>query len=213
MNISITLILVIGTGIISFLAFNNEKIKNDLIFYPPAINRGQVYRFITHGFIHGDTFHLIFNLIALYSFGENVEAIFSHPGIFAEKGRLFYIILYFSGLIIASVPDYIKHRNDYYFRSLGASGAVSAVIFSSILFNPNGGIGFAFLPGLDIPGYIFGAIYIIASTIMAKKGQDNIGHTAHITGAFYGLIFTFVMTKFFTEIDILDWFWRQVTGG
>ena len=213
MNISITLILVIGTGIISFLAFNNEKIKNDLIFYPPAINRGQVYRFITHGFIHGDTFHLIFNLIALYSFGENVEAMFSHPAIFAEKGRLFYIILYFSGLIIASVPDYIKHRNDYYFRSLGASGAVSAVIFSSILFNPNGGIGFAFLPGLDIPGYIFGAIYIIASTIMAKKGQDNIGHTAHITGAFYGLIFTFVMTKLFTELDILDLFWRQVTGG
>ena len=112
MNISITLILVIGTGIISFLAFNNEKIKNDLIFYPPAINRGQVYRFITHGFIHGDTMHLIFNLIALYSFGENVEAMFSHPVIFAEKGRLFYIILYFSGLIIASVPDYIKHRND-----------------------------------------------------------------------------------------------------
>lgn len=213
MDISITLIIVILTGIISFSAFNNDKLKNDLIFYPPEINRGQVYRFITHGFIHADIGHLIFNMIALYSFGEVLEQFYVFPTVFGSSGKLIYFILYFTALIIASVPDYFKHRNDYYYRSLGASGAVSAVIFSSILFNPNGGIGLIFLPGLNIPGYIFGAIYIIVSTILAKRGKDNIGHGAHITGAFYGLIFTYVATKLFTDIDILKYFWSQVTGG
>ena len=211
-NFTLTLIIVIATGIISFIAFSNEKLKNDLIFYPPEINRGQVYRFITHGLIHADITHLIFNLIALYSFGEALETIYSFDFVFAEKGKLFFVILYFSALIIASVPDYIKHRNDYYFRSLGASGAVSAVIFSSILFNPKGGIGFAIIPGFSIPGYIFGVIYIVATTIMARRGRDNIGHSAHLTGAIYGLIFTYVTTKLFTDVDIFDFFWKQVTG-
>lgn len=213
MDLSITLIIVIITAIISIGAFNNEKTKNDLIFYPPYINRGQVYRFITHGLIHADVGHLIFNMIALYSFGEVVEQIYSFPGVFGNSGKLIYIILYVSALIVASVPDYFKHKDNYYYRSLGASGAVSAVIFSSILFNPNGGIGFIFLPGINIPGYIFGAIYIIVSTILARRGQDNIGHGAHITGAIYGLLFTYVATKLLTDIDILKVFWSQVSGG
>jgi membrane associated rhomboid family serine protease len=212
MDLSITLIIVIVTALSSIAAFNNEKLKNDLIFYPPAINQGQVYRFITHGFIHADITHLAFNMIALYSFGEVVEQIYSVPWIFGSLGKIVYLVLYFSALIIASVPDYFKHRNNFYYRSLGASGAVSAVIFSSILFNPNGGIGFIFLPGINIPGYIFGALYIIISTILARKGSDNIGHGAHITGAIYGLIFTFVATKILTNIDILTYFWSQVTG-
>lgn len=212
MDISITVLIVIGTGIISFIAFSNEKLKNDLIFYPPSINRGQVYRLISHGFIHADIMHLIFNMIALYSFGEAVETIYSFDVVFGSKGKLLYIVLYFSALIIASVPDYIRHRHDYYYRSLGASGAVSAVIFSSILFNPTGGIGFAIIPGISIPGYIFGIIYIVASTYLARRGGDSIGHIAHITGAVYGLIFTYVATKLLTNLDILDMFWRQVTG-
>lgn len=213
MDFSITLIIVIITGLISFGAFNNEKLKNDLIFYPPEINRGQIYRFITHGLIHADIGHLVFNMIAFYSFGEILEQYFVFPQVFGSSGKLVYFILYVTALIIASVPDYFKHRNDYYYRSLGASGAVSAVIFSSILFNPNGGIGLIFLPGLNIPGYIFGAIYLIVSTILAKRGRDNIGHGAHITGAIYGLIFTYIATRLFTDIDILQYFWGQVTGG
>lgn len=212
MDFSITVIIVIGTGIVSFIAFNNEKLKNDLIFYPPSINRGQVYRFLSHGLIHADFMHLIFNMIALYSFGEAVETIYSFPEVFGSKGKLFYVILYVSALIIASVPDYIKHRHDYYYRSLGASGAVSAVIFSSILFNPKGGIGFAILPGVAIPGYIFGLIYIVASTYFAKRGQDNIGHVAHITGAVYGLIFTYITTKLFSNWDVIELFLRQIKG-
>ncbi len=213
MGLSITLIIVIITAIISIGGFNNDKIKNDLIFYPPAINRGQLYRFITHGLLHADVAHLVFNMIALYSFGEVVEQVYEFPSVFGTKGKLFYAVLYLSGLVIASVPDYFKHRDNYHYRSLGASGAVSAVIFSAILFNPNGGIGFMFLPGINIPGYIFGGLYLIISTILAKKGQDNIGHGAHITGAIYGLVFTYVTTKLFTDLDILQIFWRQVTGG
>ena len=212
MGLSITLIIVIITCIISIGAFSSEKIKNDLIFYPPSINRGQFYRFITHGVIHADPMHLAFNMIALYSFGEVVEQLYSFPGVFGTNGKLIYLLLYFTALIIASVPDYIKHRNDTQYRSLGASGAVSAVIFSAILFSPNTGIGLAFIPGINIPGYIFGAIYLIVSTILAKRAQDNIGHSAHITGAIYGLIFTYVATRIFTNIDILKVFWKQVVG-
>ena len=212
MGFSITLIIVILTCIISLGALNSEKIKNDLIFYPPAINHGQVYRFITHGLIHADVMHLAFNMLALYSFGDVVEQLYSFPGVFGRNGKLIYLLLYFTALIIASVPDYIKHRNDNYYRSLGASGAVSAVIFSAILFSPNTGIGFAFIPGISIPGYIFGIIYLIISTVLANRAQDNIGHTAHITGAIYGLLFTYVATKLFTDIDILKIFWKQVAG-
>ncbi|HEX7905543.1 MAG TPA: rhomboid family intramembrane serine protease [Chitinophagaceae bacterium] len=212
MEFSITLIIVIVTALVSIGGFTNAKIIDDLIFYPPSIRRGQWYRFITHGFIHADAFHLIFNMIALYSFGERVESVFTSPVVFGEKGKLVYLLLYFSALIIASIPDFIKHRDHFHFRSLGASGAVSAVIFASILFNPNDGIGFAFLQGLSIPGYIFAIIYLVVSTIMARKANDNIGHGAHITGAIYGLVFTYVATAVFTDIDILGYFWKQVTG-
>ncbi len=211
---TITLAIIIITALVSIGAFSNEKLKDDLIFYPPYINRGQVYRFITHGLIHADVVHLIFNMFALYSFGEVVELMFSYPVVFGSGGKLVYLALYFSALIIASVPDYFKHKDNYYYRSLGASGAVSAVIFASILFNPTAGIGFAFLPdSVSIPGYIFGLAYLVISTILAKKGQDNIGHGAHITGAIYGLLFTYIATKLFTKIDILDHFWKQVTGS
>jgi membrane associated rhomboid family serine protease len=213
MDMTITLIIAITTCLVSIGGFSNEKIKNDLIFYPPFINRGQVYRFITHGFIHADIMHLAFNMIALYSFGEVVEVVFSFPNIFGTNGKLVYLLLYFSALIVASLPDYIKHRTNYYYRSLGASGAVSAVIFSSILFNPTAGIGFAFIPGIRIPGYIFAILYLIISTVLAKRAQDNIGHSAHITGAIYGLVFTYVAMELFTNIDILKHFWATVTGG
>jgi len=213
MEFSITLIIVIITSIISISGFSNEKIKDDLIFYPPYIKRGQIYRFVTHGLIHADVAHLIFNMLALYSFGEVLEKIFSSPVIFGSSGKILYLLLYITGLIVASVPDFFKHKDNFYYRSLGASGAVSAVIFSAILFSPNTGVGLIFLPGLNIPGYIFAIIYLVISTILAKRGSDNIGHTAHITGAIYGLVFTYIATKVLTNFDILDWFWKQVKGG
>ena len=211
MELSITLIIVIATAITSIGAFSNAKLYNDLIFYPPSINRGQWYRFITHGFIHANPMHLIFNMVALYSFGEALEkAYFSSPIIFGGTGKIIYLLLYVSALIIASLPDYIRHRHNYHYRALGASGAVSAVIFATILFNPTSGIGFAFIPGISIPGYIFGFVYLVISTILAKRGQDNIGHSAHITGAIYGLLFTFIAVKLFTDYEILKAFAEMI---
>ena len=212
MEFSITLIIVILTCIVSIGGFNSQKTIDDLIFYPPLVQRGQVYRFISHGLILADPAHLIFNMLALYSFGESLEKIYAVPFIYGSNGKLIYLLLYFTALIIASVPDFFKHKDNSYYRSLGASGAVSAVVFSAILFSPNSGIGLIFLPGLNIPGYIFAIIYLVISSILAKRGNDNIGHTAHITGAIYGLVFTFIATKLFTQFDILDNFWRQVTG-
>ena len=213
MEFSITLIIVVITAIISVTGFSNQKIIDDLIFYPPYVKRGQIYRFISHGLIHADPAHLIFNMLALYSFGESLEKIYELPFIFGSSAKIVYLVLYVTALIIASVPDFFKHKDNYHYRSLGASGAVSAVIFSAILFNPNSGIGLIFLPGLSIPGYIFAIIYLVISTILAKRGNDNIGHTAHITGAIYGLIFTYIATKLFTNFDILENFVKQIKGG
>jgi membrane associated rhomboid family serine protease len=213
MEMSITLIIVIVTALVSIGGMTNQKIIDDLIFYPPSIKRGQVYRFITHGFIHADAFHLIFNMLALYSFGEALEKYYlSSPFTFGSSGKLVYILLYFTGLIVASLPDYIRHRDHYHYRSLGASGAVSAVIFSTILFNPTSGIGFAFIPGITIPGYIFGILYLVISTVLARRGQDNIGHSAHITGAIYGLVFTYIATTVFTDYPLIDSFIQRITG-
>jgi membrane associated rhomboid family serine protease len=188
-QLTITLIIIIITGIISFTAFNNQKIIDDLIFYPPAITRhNQWYRFFTCGFIHADIAHLLFNMFSLYMFGEFVERSFSSPILFAEKGKLLYIIMYFLALFVCLIPTFIKHKNDYYYRSLGASGAVSAVVFAGILLDPTAKLGFFFIPPV-IPGYIFGPLYLILSTYLEKRSQDNINHSAHIWGALFGIIF------------------------
>ena len=189
MELSITLIIVIITGIISFSAFSNQKIVNDLIFYPPAITRQkQWYRFFTCGLIHADITHLLFNMFSLYMFGEFVERSFSSPILFDEKGKLLYIIMYILALFVCLIPTFIKHKNDYYYRSLGASGAVSAVVFAGILFDPTAKLGFFFIPPI-IPGYIFGPLYLILSTYLEKRAKDNVNHSAHIWGALFGIIF------------------------
>ncbi len=188
-HLTITLIIVIITGIISFTAFNNQKIIDDLIFYPPAITRqNQWYRFFTCGLIHADLTHLLFNMLTLYMFGEFVEQSFSSPILFAEKGKLLYIIMYFLALFVCLIPTFVKHKNDYYYRSLGASGAVSAVVFAGILFDPTAKLGFFFIPPV-IPGYIFGPLYLILSTYLEKRSQDNVNHSAHIWGALFGIAF------------------------
>lgn len=188
-QLTITLIIIILTGIISFTAFNNQKIIDDLIFYPPSITRQhQWYRFFTCGLIHADITHLLFNMLSLYLFGEFVERSFSSDILFGGKGKMLYLIMYLLALFVCLIPTFIKHKNDYYYRSLGASGAVSAVVFAGILFDPTAKLGFFFIPPV-IPGYIFGPLYLILSTYLEKRSQDNVNHSAHIWGALFGIVF------------------------
>jgi len=212
---SITLAIVILTCLVSLAAMNNGKLLDDLIFYPPAIaNRNQYYRFITHGLIHADFIHLAFNMVALYSFGEALEKqLFSSSCIFGNMGKLFFLLLYLGGLIVASVPDYFRHKDDYHYRSLGASGAVSGVIFAAIVLIPKLPIGFIFLPNIDIPGYIFGAAYLVISAVLDKRGGGNINHGAHFWGAMFGLGFTIVAVYAFGKINIWDNFLMQLKAS
>ena len=158
---SITVIIIIITVIISISAFSNPRVMNDLIFYPPAVsNNKQYYRFITCGFIHADYGHLIFNLISLYFFGQFVENAFEF--IFGNAGKLLYLLMYVLALIASLLPTYFKNKDNQYYRSLGASGAVSAVIFAGILLDPLNKIYLMFIP-VGIPGFVFGPVYLLIS--------------------------------------------------
>ncbi len=211
MHLSITLIIVIITALVSFGGFSNKRLIDDLIFYPPAITRQkQWYRFFTCGLIHADAGHLIFNMLALYLFGEIVEKDFTI--LFGDKGKLLYILLYVLALFFSLLPTFSKHKNDYYYRSLGASGAVSAVIFSSILFNPLVGIGLFFIP-VFIAGFIFGILYLLISQWLEKRGGGNVNHSAHIYGALFGIVFTVVVCQAFSEYPLLKNFIDQILNA
>lgn len=181
---------------------------DDLIFYPPAISQqNQWYRFFSCGLIHADWGHLIFNMLALYLFGKNVEIYFTQ--VFGGIGKILYLAMYITALAVSVLPTYFKHKNDYHYRSLGASGAVSAVVFASILFDPISGVGLFFIP-IYIAGFIFGFIYLLISHYLDKRGQDHINHSAHIYGALYGIVFTIVVAKLFSEYPVLSVFIDQI---
>ncbi len=185
---SITLLIIILTGITSVMAFNNPVMKGQALFYPYAIReRNEWYRFLTSGFIHADWLHLIVNMYVLYIFGDLLEE-YMIPAYFGAKARLVYLSLYIGGMIIADIPSYFKHRNNTMFRSLGASGAVSAIVFASIVINPwQGGIGLLFIP-ITLPPVIFGVLYLIYTVYMSQRQADNINHDAHLFGAVFGLV-------------------------
>lgn len=208
--LTITLIILLLTCVISFSAFSNEKVINDLIFYPTAItNHNQWYRFITCGFIHADFMHLAFNMYTFYLFGGMVEEAFTM--IYGEMGKALYIIMYLTSLVVCLLPTYFAHRNNYYYRSLGASGAVSAVIFIGIFLNPTMGMGIFPIP-FHIPAFIFGPLYLGISAYLAKKGHGNINHSAHIWGAVYGILFLAVTSQFLTEFRPVGRFVEEVTN-
>ena len=203
-TITITIIIIIITVIISIAAFKSEKLMDDLMFYPPAITQQkQYYRFITCGFIHADISHLFFNMYALFLFGNITEDIFL--AIFGNYGKLLYIIMYVLALVACLVPSFQKNRNNPNYRSLGASGAVSAVVFAYIMFNPLAGIGLIFIP-VFIPGFLFGIIYLVISYLLDKKGGGRINHSAHIWGALFGIIFLIVASQLFSGYPVLQHF-------
>ena len=193
MSLSITLIIIIITVGISLIANGKPELYSRLLFNPYQVfHRKEWYRIFTHAFIHdrNNIFHLFFNMYVLYSFGNAVESILiNHMG---GLGIAYYLIIYIGGLVTATIPALLKHRDNYNYNSVGASGAVSAVLFSTIAFVPfSGGIGIMFLP-ITIPPLVFGVLYLLYEMYMQKRGGTNIAHDAHIWGALFGFIFTLV---------------------
>lgn len=180
-----TVTLIIITVIISMIAFNKEQVMNRLIFWPPAIKRGQYDRFFAHGFIHADGAHLLFNMITLFFFGSIIETFYRQ-----YLNGLGFVLFYLGGLIAAIIPSYLKHKHDSHWASLGASGAVSAVLFAYILFEPWKLIFVFFIP---VPAIIFAVLYVAYSVWSGQKGKSNINHSAHLWGAAYGIVMTIIL--------------------
>jgi membrane associated rhomboid family serine protease len=159
---------------------------HQLIFAPDYMRRTREwYRFWSHGLIHADWMHLIFNMIALYSFGSIVEDVFVdfYPG----TGRLLYLLMYLLALPLSSLFDFFKYKENPSYLALGASGAVSAVVYASILMSPTSSI-YLFLIPIPIPAWIFGPLYLLITVYLAWAGNDRIAHDAHFWGAIFGLI-------------------------
>lgn len=205
---TITIAIIAVTVVTSVAAFYNHRLTDDLIFDPPAITyRKQWYRFITCGFIHADFPHLAFNMFSLYIFGEEVERKFMM--IFGEKGRLVYILLYLTTLVTCLLPTYAQHKENYGYRSLGASGAISAIAFCFMVLLPTQGIGLIFIP-VYIPAFLFAPLYLITTSILAKKGNSHINHSAHLWGAIYGVAFLIVISYALSDFRVIDNFLEEV---
>jgi len=169
----------------SFIAFYNDAVYEKSILHPYSVYQGKsLYTLITSGLIHADLMHLFFNMFSFYFFAFTLEVTLGHWQ---------FGLLYFLSMILADLPSVAKHKDDYSYRSLGASGAISAVIFSFILFDPLAGMGFVFLPGVSIPSVVFGALYLIYCSYASKKQWGNINHDAHFFGAIAGMMITVIL--------------------
>jgi len=182
-----TFIIVAVTVLVSLAAFNSSSLYNNLILWPKYMhkNPAEYHRFLSHGFIHADYMHLFFNMFALYIFGKEVETLFGMMG----QHKMF-LVLYLAGIVVAAIPSFWKNRNNSYYRSLGASGGVAAVLFSFSYFAPWQIIRVWFIP---IPSIIASVAYLVYSAYMSKRGSDNVNHDAHFWGAVFGFVFTFII--------------------
>ncbi len=186
-----TLIIIGITALVSILAFNNSALFERMKFSPYAIKHGnEGWRFASYGLIHAGWLHLLINMWVLYSFGDIVERTFRMN--YGVKGMFYYLLFYIGGLLFSVLFDFNKYKNNVYYSAVGASGAVSAVVFSSILIYPVGSIYLFPIP-FSIPSWLFGVSYLAYMVYMQKKGQDNIGHSAHFWGAVFGMALTIIL--------------------
>jgi len=187
-----TLILLILIGIVSYVAWQQPHRMQKWILNPyRAYHNKEYFRFITSGFIHANWAHLIFNLFTFYFFGRNVEYTFMQL-LGTGGGILAFWILFITAVVISDIPSFLKYKNVPNYNSLGASGGVSAFVFSSIIFYPLQPIYIMFIP-IGIPGFVLGALYILYSYYQGKRLGDNINHDAHLFGALYGVLFTAIL--------------------
>jgi membrane associated rhomboid family serine protease len=200
----VTNLLVLLTVILSLISFSNQELMRRLIFNPYMVTEHkQWYRFISSGFIHADFMHLLINMIVLWSFGRVVENDFH--AIFGQQASYYFILLYLGGLVISITPSFKRNKHNAAYNALGASGAVSAILFTAILLRPLDNI---YLYGIiGIPAIILGVGYLVYSYYMDKRGGGAINHDAHFWGAVFGFLFTILLKP-----KLALYFIDQITG-
>lgn len=211
----VTWIIIITTCAVSLIYMNNQEFKNKFMFNAYAIrHRGEWWRFFTGALLHADGMHLLFNMMTFYFFGEAVEAAFNgkdqgingqlymqnwpHYELFDHGlGSLMFFLMYVTAIPLASLYSYFKHKDDMYYNALGASGAVSAVLYTFILLAPTAGLRIFF--AIPVTGWIYGIIYLLICRVLAKRNVGNIGHDAHFFGSVYGFLFPLIFFPFLAE--------------
>ena len=178
-----TIILIALTVVVSYAAFKSPKLMDQLQFNASKIvYKKEYHRLITHAFVHASWEHLFVNMIVLFSFGTAIEEYFKYN--FGNRHLEYFILLYLGGILFSNVYALIKHYKNYFYNAVGASGAVSAVLFAAIFFDPWNMIYFFGI--LPIPGIVFAVLYLVYSYQMSHKQKDNVAHDAHFLGAVYG---------------------------
>jgi membrane associated rhomboid family serine protease len=190
------------------MAFNQPEIFSRLQLNPYQVyHRKEWYRLITHGFVHVDWMHLLINMFVLYSFGSEVENVFQslQEAEYIRYYQMWYTVFYISAIVISSLLTVAKHRNDAFYNSVGASGAVSAVVFFYIFFAPYQKLLFFMI--IPVPGILFGIAYLVYSQYMSRKSNDNINHDAHFVGAVYGFLFPMLI-----KFSLISYFIQQISN-
>ncbi len=194
---SVTLYLIVATVVVSLLAWQNPRWLQAMIHHPPSVQRGEYWRLVTHGFIHAGGTHLAFNMITLFFFGMAMERVLV-PAI----GMGGFVLFYLAAIVLASLPSHLRHLRDPGYRSLGASGAVSAVLFAYILLQPWSLLFVFFIP---VPAIVFAAVYVGYSLYAQRQDRDNINHSTHLWGGAWGVAFMLwlepaLLARFFREL-------------
>lgn len=203
MEISITLIIIIFTTLISYQGFNRYEFIDRLKHSPYREMHGkEYYRLLTSGFVHADWTHLLVNMFVLYSFGGYIEnviiALYGNP-----LGKIIYVIMYLLNIILANIPTTIKHKDNPSFSSIGASGAVSGIVFIFILLNPWAILSLFFI--IPVPAIIAGIGYLIYSSWAARQEHGRLDHAAHFAGAVAGMAMMAILNwevlpEFYTKL-------------
>lgn len=201
----VTIMLIAANVIFSLIGFSNRTLMDKTILWPYYVKRkNEWYRMITSGFLHADFVHLFFNMFTLYFFGRNMEMLFNELGL---GGNFAYLGLYFAALVVSDLPTYMRQKDNYYYKALGASGAVSAVVFGAIVFDPWSPI---YLFGaIKISALVYAVLFIWYCIYMAKKGEDNVNHDAHLWGAIFGAVCTIGIIAAFRP-ELFDFILEQL---
>jgi membrane associated rhomboid family serine protease len=187
----IIILLIIPIIFTSLKALKDQSVFNKLLFNAYRIKHfKEWYRFFSHGLVHADYMHLGFNMYVLWIFGDIVMTFFSIY--FGALANLAFLGLFIPALIISSMGSYFKHKDNPHYNAVGASGAVSAIVFASIILYPEGRMGLLFIPVM-IPSWLFGLLYLGFTAYMDKKQMDNIGHNAHFWGSIYGIVYILIL--------------------